>query len=154
MADDASAVQTYAIIPHSKWEAMDQRLKKAESETTSGVQDPPEEPPEEKIDNPLTVSEPPPLEEGREKKDVKLKYRKVQIKKLLSHIERQEGGQGITSLENIDEFIQSALGSSRKILPHEFKFFSFLFDNNLAHFVKNRWKIALYYNNRDNWFQV
>ena len=95
----------------------------------SDVQDPPEETPSEqdKIDNPPTVSEPPPLEEGREKKDVKLKYRKVQIKKLLSHIERQEGGQGITSLENIDELIQSALGSSRKILPHEFKFFSFLF---------------------------
>ena len=157
MADDGSTIQTYAIVPYAKWKTMAQRLQRAESEVNSEVQGPPpvQEAPSEPSQEDMEPPPPPPIvEEGKKKNNVKLKYQKSQIKKLLQHIERLEGGQGVTSLENIDELIKSALGSSRKILPNESTFFSFLFDNNLAHFVKNRWKIRLYYNNRDNWFQV
>ena len=156
MADDCAAVQTYAIVSYAKWKAMEQRLQRAESEVNSEVQSQPasQEPPSEAFPADSGSNSPPVNEGAEKKKDVKLKYRKVQIKKLLHHIERLEGGEGVTSLENIDDLIQSALGTSKKILPNEVKFFTFLFDNNLAHFVKNRWKIGLYYNNRDNWFQV
>ena len=148
MADDGPAVQTYAIVPHAKWKAMEQRLQRAESEANSEVQTQPatQEPHSEGLPAD-SLSNPPSMNEGSEKKkDVKLKYRKVQMKKLLHHMERLEGSQGVTSLENIDDLIKSALGSSKKILPNESKFFTFLFDNSLTHFVKNRWKIGLYYN--------
>ena len=100
------------------------------------------------------IHTPPITTTRREKERHKRKIRQVQIKKLLQHIERLEGSQEITSLDNIDQLIQSALGSNKKIIPNESKFFSYLFDNNLAHFVRNRWKIGLYYKNRDNWFQI
>ena len=90
MADDGSAVQTYAIVPYAKWKAMEQRLQKAESDMNSPVQVPPEidDPPLD-AENSQTMPDPTPMEEGPlVKKDVKLKYRKVQMKKLISHIER------------------------------------------------------------------
>ena len=151
---EAQPVETYAILPIAKFRAMQQRLEKSESETRpEQTQTSTEEEPLE-VENGSPTTSNPSQEPAREKKDIKLKYRKVQIKKLLQHIERLEGSQDITSLENIDQLIQSALGSSKKIIPHELKFFTFLFDNNLAHFVKNRWKIGLYYKDRDNWFQI
>ena len=88
------------------------------------------------------------------KKDHKAKYQKVQMKKLLQHLERLDGSQAITSLDNIDQLIESALGSSKKMITGEEIFFPFVFENNLSHFVKNRSKIALYYKQRDNWFQI
>ena len=41
MANDGSAIQTYAIVPHVKWKAMEQRLQRAEPEVNSEVQEPP-----------------------------------------------------------------------------------------------------------------
>ena len=69
-------------------------------------------------------------------------------------MERLDDSQHITSLENIDQLIDTALGSNKKVVPNEEMFFTYLFDNNLAHFVKNRSKIARYYKDRDNWFQI
>ena len=60
----------------------------------------------------------------------------------------------ITSLEKIEQLIDTAMGSSKKVIPNEEMFFIYLFDNNLAHSVKNRSKIARYYKDRDNWFQI
>ena len=154
---DAPPVETYAILPIAKYKAMEQRLKKSESEMKpeeSHSSNEAEEAMEAEADVATTSKDSEDQAPNEGKKDVKLKYRKAQIRKLLHHVERLEGGQEITSLENIDQLIQSALGASKKILPNESKFFSFLFDNNMAHFVKNRWKIRLYYKDRDNWFQI
>ena len=77
----------------------------------------------------------------------------VQIKKILQHIEKTTGSEKVTSLENLVELIKSALSNTKKKLPNEELFFTFLFDNGMAHFVKNRSKIDLYY--KDGlWYQV
>ena len=150
---DGPPVETYAIMPVAKFRALEQRLKKAESEVTPQASQVPTK--DESMEEPTNDSHSPPSPQPEEKKkDIKGKYRQVQIKKLLQHIERLEGSQEIMSLDNIDQLIQSALGSNKKIIPNESKFFSYLFNNNLAHFVRNRWKIGLYYKNRDNWFQI
>ena len=143
MSQNQPSVESFAIIPVAKWRSMEKRLKQQD--------DTPAKPSREPSPQPASMDATP---EEPKRKDLKLKYRKVQIKKLLQHLERLEGSQDITSLENIDELIEAALGSSRKMIPNEALFFSFLFDNNLAHFVKNRSKIALYYKDRDNWFQI
>ena len=76
------------------------------------------------------------------------------MKKLLKHIEKKNGSQDITSLENLEQLIKCALSNSCKKLANEKEFFDFLFANNLAHFVKNRSKINQYYHNSSNWYEV
>ena len=143
MSQNQPSVESFAIIPVAKWRSMEKRLKQQDETPVAPSREPSPHPSVTDV----TTEEP-------KKKELKLKYRKVQMKKLLQHVERLEGSQEITSLENIDQLIETALGSSRKMVPNEALFFSFLFDNNLAHFVKNRSKIALYYKDRDNWFQI
>ena len=95
MADDGSTIQTYAIVPYAKWKTMEQRLQRAESEVNSEVQEPPtiQEAPSE--DSQEDNDTPPPIvEEDKKKNNVKLKYQKSQIKKLLHHIESLEGVRG------------------------------------------------------------
>lgn len=145
MSQNKPSVETFAIIPFAQWRSMEKRLKQQEEVPP----EPPEAPPMETPPQPVQAAEEPP-----KKKELKNKYRKVQIKKLLQHLERLDGGQNITSLDNIDQLIDTALGTTRKMVPNEELFFSFLFDNNLAHFVKNRSKIGLYYKDRDNWFEI
>ena len=148
------AVETFAILPIGKFMSMEKRLKQTE------VAD--EEQPSPKVSDPSEVEEvveevpapPPPPRASVKKKDVKVKYRSTQIKKLLQHIEKKDGAQKISSLENLDDLIKCALGNSKKTLPNEKEFFNFLFENNLAHFVKNRSKISQYYDKATNWFEV
>ena len=143
MSQNQEGVETFAIVPISKWRTMEKRLKNFEEDKAEPVPDPPQTTPP----NVPAVEEP-------KKKELKQKYQKVQIKKLLQHVERLDDSQHITSLENIEQLIDTALGSSKKLVPNEEMFFTYLFDNNLAHFVKNRSKIARYYKDRDNWFQI
>ena len=72
----------------------------------------------------------------------------------LKQIEKTTNSKDITALENLDSLIKSALGSSKKVLSNEKQFFTFLFENNLGHFVRNRNKINLYYKFKDNWWSV
>ena len=89
-----SAVETFAIVPISKWRSMEKRLKSLEEEEAEEVFTPS---PSAKPTLPAVV-EP-------QKKELKQNYRKVQIKKLLQHLERLDDSQKITSLENIDQLI-------------------------------------------------
>ena len=153
MSQNQPSVETFAIIPYAKWRSMEKRLKTLEQEEVQNVSHPQPsreaspEPKEMETEVDVGKSQP-------KKKDHKAKYQKVQMKKLLQHLERLDGSQAITSLDNIDQLIESALGSSKKMIPGEEIFFPFVFENNLSHFVKNRSKIALYYKQRDNWFQI
>ena len=49
--------------------------------------------------------------------------------------------------------LQGRLTSKRKALPNEEVFFTFLFENGMGHFVKNRSKIDLYYKG-GLWYKV
>ena len=90
-----------------------------------------------------------------DQKDVSLKYRSNQMKKLVHHIksvQQAHGTENITELPNFEDLIKSALTQSKKSLPNESMFFNFLFRNGMASFVKNRSKIDLYY--PEIWYQV
>ena len=143
-------METFAIVPYPKYRSMEQRIKKVE---TSELPPPNEPPPEQMDDQPSPQSSPLPPESGKKRDKVKT-YRTVQVRKLLQYIKRMDNSQDITTLENLDELIKSALGGSRRILENEEKFFNFLFENNLAHFVKNRSKINIYYKAHDNWYEI
>ena len=93
------------------------------------------------------------IEKPKLGEDLTKTYRSVQIKKLIAHIERSNGSEGIMALPNLDDLIKLALKNSKKTLRHEEQFFTFLFENNMSHFVKNRSKIDLYYRG-DPWYQV
>ena len=149
-------VETFAIIPFGKYRAMEQRLQKAEmpeEELPSSATKPAEVPKPEEEEQPPSPVPPQPIKNDG-KKDTKTKYRTTQIKKLLQLIEKMDGSQRITSLENLDDLIKSAIGNSKKNLKNEQEFFNFLFANNLAHFVKNRSKINQYYDKAYSWYEV
>ena len=94
MSQNQPTVETFAIVPFAKWRAMEKRLKQQEEMSPPPSRQPSPEPVE-------TAAQEPP-----KKKDLKGKYRKVQIKKLLQHLERLDSSQNITSLENIDALIE------------------------------------------------
>ena len=88
MSQNQEGVETFAIVPISKWRTMEKRLKNFEEDKAEPVPDPPQTTPP----NVPAVEEP-------KKKELKQKYQKVQIKKLLQHVERLDDSQHITSLE-------------------------------------------------------
>ena len=154
------------ILPYTDYRSMEQRAKKGEislvqpnNSTEELIEDAKESVNNSKKADEGTLSAPQNSEKmlpspKNDKKELKNKYRSVQIKKLLHQIEKVTPSQDITSLQNLDQLVKSALGNSRKILANEAKFFNFLFENNLAHFVKNRNKIKAYYKFSDSWWSV
>ena len=159
-------VETFVFLPFSKYKALDNRAKMA-TEKSGGVKEPsppspsspipsanPSSDQEEltsKTANNLSVSQ-----KGAENylgKDLTKNYRSVQLKKLLHHIKKAYNAENIASLTNLDDLINAALTNKRKKLPNEEVFFTFLFENGLGHFVKNRSKIDLYYKG-DPWYQL
>ena len=146
-------VETFVFLPYAKYKALDTRAKKVEQDPTPPI---PEEPPTNEGET-STASTPsitiPPPAEGKNPlgKDLTKHYRGVQIKKILRLIEKTEGSTEITSLANLEELIKSAVTNTRKKLPNEEVFFTFLFDNGMGHYVKNRSKIGLYYKN-EPWY--
>ena len=151
-------VETFAIIPFGKYQAMEQRLQKAETSNEDLPKpikvDAPEVQKAEDEETPVIPVDLATTKSAVKKIDLKNKYRTAQIKKLLQLIEKKDDSQKITSLENLDDLIKCALGNGRKKIPNEEEFFNFLFANNLAHFVKNRSKINQYYDKATNWYEV
>ena len=149
-------VELFAILPFGKFKAMEQKVKKTETSPDLATSEPPLQPeppldpgtPKKVLSKEERVHT---LHHLRSKVDLKTKYRTSHIKKLL---DQMAGSKDITQLENLDELIRCALTGSRKTLANEEKFFQFLFENNLGHFVKNRSKINLYYQGKDNWFYL
>ena len=80
-------------------------------------------------------------------------HQSVLIQKILTNIRKTEGSEEVTSLTNLDALMKLAISNTRKKLPNEEMFFTFLFENDMGRFVKNRSKIDLYY--KDGlWYQV
>ena len=80
-------------------------------------------------------------------------YQSTQIQKIRTNIRKTEGSEELTSLPHLDDLIKAAISNTRKKLPNEEVFFTFLFENGMGHFVKNRSKIDLYYKDGP-WYQV
>ena len=74
------------------------------------------------------------------------------MKKLLHHIKAVLGGSTIAEISNLDNLIKNALTQSKKKLPNEEEFYTFLFEHGMGSYVKNRSKIDLYY--PDVWYRV
>ena len=150
MTSNREGVEPYVILPYARYKALDQKAKKMEAQVeTPPVSETPE------------VHQPPPAASASEPaskedigKDVTLKYQTTQMKKLLRHIERAEGSKEILDLPNLDALIRAALTTSRKSLPNEKAFFTFLFENSLGPYVKNRSKINEYYQLDKPWYEV
>ena len=140
-------VETFVFLPYSKYKVLDNRAKKPEpTEASPSIED--KKLPDENISE--MVAESPTTSKAEEVKsqlgkDMTKTYRSVQIKKLLQHIEKTTGSEKVTSLDNLEKLIKAALSNTRKKLPKEELFFTFLFDHGMSHFVKNRSKIDLYY---------
>ena len=159
-------VELCVILPYAEYRSIEQRAKKGnstevrsttpEKSTTPSVEENSSDS-EQKVESISTqepMETPPAPPEKGKKKELKNTYRATQIKKVLKQIEKTSDSKDICQLENLDSLIKSALGSSKKVLSNEKKFFTFLFENNLGHFVRNRNKINLYYKFKDNWWTV
>lgn len=159
-------VELCVILPYAEYRSIEQRAKKGDSNEVGPTSPERSLSPtfEESVSDSEgkadSVSSQEPIEvlpiptEKAKKKELKNTFRATQIKKLLSLIEKKSNSKEVSTLENLDSLIKSALGTGQKILPNEKQFFTFLFENNLGHFVRNRKKINLYYKFKDNWWAV
>ena len=142
-------VETFVILPYPRFKALDQKSQKEDHPPQKEELPPPPPPPEVAAASQEASPQP---TKPVDQKDVSLKYRSNQMKKLVHHIKSVHGTENITELPNFEDLIKSALTQSKKSLPNESMFFNFLFRNGMASFVKNRSKIDLYY--PDIWYQV
>ena len=146
----AEPVETFVFLPYAKYKALDTRAKRVEQDPTPSILEghPSNEEGETSASSTPSITIPPPAEvKNPLGKDLTKHYRGVQIKKILRLIEKTKGSTEITSLANLEELIKSAVTNTKKKLPNEEVFFTFLFDNGMGHYVKNRSKISLYYKN-------
>ena len=137
--------ETFVFLPYNRYKALDSRAKKEQTElpvSNSGgglsSEEISSEPIPSQSDELIEVKKP-------IGKDLTKSYRGVQMKKLLQHIEKTEGSSEIVNLPNLEELIKNAQSNSKKRLPNEKLFFTFIFDHGMSRFVKNRSKIDLYY---------
>ena len=147
----AEPVETFVFLPYAKYKALDTRAKRVEQDPTPSIPEghPSNEEEETSASSIPSIAIPPPAEvKNPLGKDLTKHYCGVQIKKILRLIEKTKGSTEITSLANLEELIKSAVTNTKKKLPNEEVFFTFLFDNGMGHYVKNRSKISLYYKNK------
>ena len=143
------SVETFVILPLHKFKALEERGKRDGVELRpSGNKSPAVV--EENDETPATTTTTTTTAAAEEggvpaKKDLKDTYRATLFRKLLKYIKERDSDATVTSFENLDALIRSALNTSKKTLPNEAAFFDFLFENNLAFYVRNRSKIDRYY---------
>ena len=166
MSKNEEPVELCVILPYTEYRSIEQRAKRDQSlEVKPSIPESPSPPvltenDSDSEDKTESVQSPEPMKapqigtEKVKKKELKNTYRATQIKKMLKQIEKISTSKELTKLENLDALIQLALGSSKKTIPNEKQFFTFLFENNLGHFVRNRNKINLYYKYKDSWWAV
>ena len=143
-------VETFVFLPFSTYKALDNKAKRTETPPAREI------PSSRKEEQPVVESTEALAEEPEQspvEKDVTKSYRSAQIKKLLLYIKKSHGSETIVALPNLEDLIQAALSNKRKALPNEEVFFTFLFENGMGRFVKNRSKIDLYYKG-GLWYQV
>ena len=137
-------------------------LKKYESPTPAPSMKPPDEALEaEAMEAEAMAAEPPATVEREEEVSQKEKIgknqvqtlRANQIRKLLGLIKKVIGSDEILQVENLEDLIKNALSQSKKKLANQQEFYDFLFQNNLAHYVRNRHAIAQFYN-KTPWYLI
>ena len=148
MTSNQDGLEPYVILSYPRYKALDQRAKRGDTPAIPQTSEP-----AEVSESPSpTTPEPPPKEAIGT--DVTLKYRTTQMKRLLQHISQAKGSEDILALPNLETLIKAAVTTSRKSLPNEKKFFTFLFENSLGAYVKNRNKINAYYQMDTPWYEV
>ena len=154
-------INTYCIVPQERLEALQNEVKKKtlppppepkepSREPTPEPESPLEKEEEMEEDMPRKPSPPPepPTKEAEgttlsEETKTMVKEKKLPNKvmhKFLEAIQKYDQAE-IPGGENLNALVSLALSQSRKVLPNEAKFFGFLLDKGLFHFVKNRHKI-------------
>ena len=146
MSSLEEGVETFVILPFTRYKALDQKSKKVDPP----AEEEPKREPEPETSTSLEV-EPPPTKPV-DHQDVRLTYRSNQMKKLLHHIKAVHGGSTIAEISNLDNLIENALTQSKKKLPNEEEFYTFLFEHRTGSYVKNCSKIDLYC--PDIWYRV
>ena len=143
MSKNEEPVELCVILPYTEYRSIEQRAKKDQSlevrpsipETSSSPvlaeNDSDSDDKTESVQSPEPMRAPQIRTEKVKKKELKNTYRATHIKKMLQQIEKISTSKELTSLENLDALIQLALGSSKKSIPNEKQFFTFLFENNL-----------------------
>ena len=142
-------VETFVFLPFSQYKALDSRGK-LHSTSQHGLENPQPKVSEMSI---ATTSISKEEKQPKLERNVTKTYQSTQIQKIRTNIRKTEGSEELTSLPHLDDLIKAAISNTRKKLPNEKVFFTFLFENGMGHFVKNRSKIGLYY--KDGlWYQV
>ena len=142
-------VETFVFLPFSQYKALDSRAK-SHSTSQHGLENPQPKVSEMSI---ATTSISKEEKQPKLERNVTKTYQSTQIQKIRTNIRKTEGSEELTSLPHLDDLIKAAISNTRKKLPNEEVFFTFLFENGMGHFVKNRSKIGLYY--KDGlWYQV
>ena len=142
-------VETFVFLPFSQYKALDSRGK-LHSTSQHGLENPQPKVSELSI---ATTSISKEEKQPKLERNVTKTYQSTQIQKIRTNIRKTEGSEELTSLPHLDDLIKAAISNTRKKLPNEEVFFTFLFENGMGHFVKNRSKIGLYY--KDGlWYQV
>ena len=142
-------VETFVFLPFSQYKTLDSRAK-SHSTSQQGLENPQPKVSKASIATPSISKE---EKQPKLERNVTKTYQSTQIQKILTNIRKTEGSEELTSLPHLDDLIKVAISNTRKKLPNEEAFFTFLFENGMGHFVKNRSKIDLYY--KDGlWYQV
>ena len=140
-------------------------LKKYKSSTPAPPMKPPDEALEaEAMEAEAMEAEPPATVEWEEEGPAVSQKEKIgknqvqtlranQIRKLLGLIKKVIGSDEILQVENLEDLIKNALSQSKKKLANQQEFYDFLFQNNLAHYVRNRHAIAQFYN-KTPWYLI
>ena len=147
-------VETFVLLPYADFKSMDQRVKRAEEESSKKTEEIPGLEEKEDLDKfEATMSEKQAIP-AKKKKDLAKSYRKTHLKKLIQQMPKTEDANEVLKLDNLDSLIDLALGNSKRSLPNEEIFFQFAFQNGLSKFIKNRFKINLYFEGKDNWYKI
>ena len=156
------ALETWILCSLPRYKNHMEKLKRAE-EVLKKHDNSTSSPPTQPLEEALEVEPPVTIEQEEEEPVVSQKevigknqvqnLRANQIRKLLSLIKKVIGSDEILQLENLEDLIKNALSQSKKKLANQQEFYDFLFQNNLAHYVRNRHAIAQFYN-KTPWYLI
>ena len=163
-------METYVFIPLKQWKVEQEEIKKKKclGETSSKSNQDLIAGKEEKTISPAKKSvvkktkkvaaekEKSPFfpikrSEGKKGKNLTSDIRANQVKKLLEELQ-SKGPTPLNRFSNLAELVADSLSQSRKEKPNEKEFYNFMFQNNLAHMIKNKAKAERYY--KYSWFNL
>ena len=116
---DVEEVETFVLLPYADFKCMDQRVKRAEKESSKKTEEIPGLEEKEDLDKfEATMSEKPAIP-AKKKKDLTKSYRKTHLKKLIQQMPKTEDANEVLKLDNLDSLIDLALGNSKRSLSNK-----------------------------------